>query len=410
MKKKYDTPLLDELEKGPWPSFVTEIKKAAKKTEMAADELGQLEYSFQTKKGYWKHGGIVGVLGYGAGVIGRYSDLPDKFPGVKYFHTVRINQPSGWFYNTKALRELMGIWDKYGSGLTNIHGSTGDLVLLGTTTDNLEPLFAEYSSRGWDLGGSGSALRTPSCCVGPARCEWANYDTLEACYQMTQEFQDELHRPAFNYKFKIKFAGCGCDCVASIARADLSIIGTWKGKIQIDQNEVQNYAKKGMNINAEIVNMCPTQCMTYDGKELKIDDAECNRCMHCITRMTKALRPTGEKGATVLVGSKAPIVVGSLLSWVIVPFIKMEPPFTELKDLIRKMWEWWDENSKPRERIGEVIEIKGMRSFLEAIGVKPQPQQVKEPRKDPFFFFKEEDIQRFKEREAEEKKTGKYIF
>ena len=109
-------------------------------------------------------------------------------------------------------------------------------------------------------------------------------------------------------------------------------------------------------------------------------------------------------------GSKAPIVVGSLLSWVIVPFIKVEPPYTELKDMIRKIWDWWDENAKPRERIGEVIEMKGMRSFLEAIGVPPQPQQIKEPRKDPFMFYTEEDIAAYKAKEAEEKKTGKYKF
>ncbi len=410
MSDKHKTPLLDELEKGPWPSFVTEMKKAAKKSNMAEDALGQLEYSFKTKIGYWKHGGIVGVLGYGGGVIGRYSDLPDKFPGVKFFHTVRLNQPSGWFYTTKALREICDIWDKYGSGLTNMHGSTGDIVLLGTDTESLEALFAEYSSRGWDLGGSGSDMRTPSCCVGPARCEWANYDTLDACYNTTQEFQDELHRPAFAYKSKIKFAGCACDCVASIARADFSIIGTWKGNIQIDQTAVKKYADSGMNIQAEIIDMCPTGCMVYDGKSLKVADADCNRCMHCIAKMNKALKPSGERGATICIGSKAPIVVGSLLSWVVVPFIKMEPPYTEFKDFIRKAWDWWDDNAKPRERIGEVIEMKGMRSFLEAIGVPPQPQQIKEPRKDPFFFFKEEDIARFKAREEEEKKTGKYIF
>ena len=33
MSGKYKTPMLDELEKGPWPSFVTEIKKAAKKSQ-----------------------------------------------------------------------------------------------------------------------------------------------------------------------------------------------------------------------------------------------------------------------------------------------------------------------------------------------------------------------------------------
>ena len=34
-KKVAATPLLDELEKGDWPSFVTEIKKAAKTSKMA---------------------------------------------------------------------------------------------------------------------------------------------------------------------------------------------------------------------------------------------------------------------------------------------------------------------------------------------------------------------------------------
>ncbi|MDA8085204.1 MAG: hypothetical protein M0Z75_00705, partial [Nitrospiraceae bacterium] len=157
--KKYETPLLDELEKGPWPSFVKEMKRAAAKNEMANDELGQVEKSYKDKRGYWKHGGIVGVLGYGGGVIGRYSSIPEEFPGVAHFHTFRINQPSGMYYKTERLREIMDLWDKYGSGLTNMHGSTGDMIMLGCRTEALEPLFAETSSRGWDLGGSGSALR-----------------------------------------------------------------------------------------------------------------------------------------------------------------------------------------------------------------------------------------------------------
>ena len=395
MSDKHKTPMIDELEKGPFPSFVTEIKKARNSSampEMADDELGQLEKSFQTKRGYWKHGGIVGVLGYGSGVIGRYSSLPEEFPGVAHFHTYRINQPSGFFYTSKALKEICDIWDKYGSGLTNMHGSTGDLVLLGTTTENLETLFAEYSSRGWDLGGSGSAMRTPSCCVGQARCEWAMIDTMDICNTVTQHFQDELHRPAYPYKIKNKISGCACDCVAAIARADVSVIGTWKGDIQIDQAEVKNYADGGMDIQSDIIDWCPTSCMSFDGTTMTIDNAQCNRCMHCITRMTKALKPGKERGASILVGSKAPIVVGSLLSWVVVPFMKMESPFEEYIELLENMIEWWDDNAKPRERIGELIEVKGMRPFLEAIGVDPQPQQVYEPRKDPFFFWSESDF------------------
>lgn len=392
MSEKWKTPLLDQLEDGPYPSFVKEIKKAAKKHENANDLLGALEQCYKDKKTHWKHGGIVGVRGYGGGVIGRYSDVPEEYPGVAHFHTVRVNQTSGFFYTSSALREICDLWDQYGSGLTNFHGSTGDMVLLGTTTDKLEPLFAELSSRGWDLGGSGSAMRTPSCCVGPGRCEWSNIDTLDITYSITQEFQDEMHRPAFPYKYKFKVSGCAVDCIASIARADCSIIGTWKGDIQIDHDAVQAYAKEGLDINAEIISLCPTKCMSYDGKKLTIDNENCNRCMHCIAKMTKALRPGKEKGATILIGSKAPFVVGALLSWVIVPFMKMEPPYNELKDLTRKMWEWWDEHGKNRERIGELIERKGMRNFLEAIGLDPHPVMIKEPRRDPFYFWKPEEL------------------
>ena len=239
---------------------------------MVQDLLGVLERSYEEHIGHWKHGGLVGVMGYGGGVIGRYCDLQEEFPEVAEFHTMRVNQPSGWFYTSESLRTLCDIWDKHGSGLTNMHGSTGDIIFLGCKTEELEPTFADLTEAGFDLGGSGSAMRTPSCCVGPARCEWACYDTLDACYDITQSFQDELHRPMFPYKYKFKFAGCPNDCVASIARSDMSIIGTWKDDIQIDQKEVQAYAKNGTDIETEICDLCPTGCMSWDGK--KLDDRQ----------------------------------------------------------------------------------------------------------------------------------------
>ncbi|MCW8991793.1 MAG: sulfite reductase, dissimilatory-type subunit alpha, partial [Gammaproteobacteria bacterium] len=73
-KKMYDTPNLDQLEGGPWPSFVTGLKRLANDNDMMVDLLGQLETSYQTKKGYWK-GGTVGVVGYGGGVIPRFTEL-----------------------------------------------------------------------------------------------------------------------------------------------------------------------------------------------------------------------------------------------------------------------------------------------------------------------------------------------
>jgi sulfite reductase alpha subunit len=361
----------------------------AEGNKMCRDLLGQLEKSYRDKRGYWKHGGIVGVMGYGGGVIGRYSFLSEEFPNVAHFHTFRVNQPSGWFYTSDSLRKLCDIWERHGSGLTNMHGSTGDLVFLGTVTDQIEPIFKELSESDFDLGGSGSDMRTPSCCVGPARCEWACYDTMNLTYDLTMHFQDELHRPAFPYKFKIKCAGCPNDCVASIARADFSIIGTWRDDIQIDQAEVKAAAKAGLDIQKDVCGNCPTKCMDWDGTTLKIDNENCVKCMHCINAMPKALRPGKDRGATILLGSKAPIVEGALLSSVIVPFIKIEPPYRELKDLLGKIWEFWGEHGKNRERVGELVQRVGLGNFIEAIELTPQPEMVAQPRENPFIFYEE---------------------
>jgi len=388
-EKKKTTPLLDELEKGAWPSFVKEIKKEADRP-MVKDLMGVLERSYEEHIGHWKHGGLVGVMGYGGGVIGRYCDLQEEFPEVAEFHTLRVNQPAAWFYTSDALRSLCDVWDKHGSGLTNMHGSTGDIIFLGARTEELEPTFADLTNIGFDLGGSGSDMRTPSCCVGPARCEWACYDTLGACYDTTQHFQDELHRPMFPYKYKFKFAGCPNDCVASVARADMSIIGTWKDEIQVDQKEVQAAAKNGTDIQKEVCSMCPTGCIAWDGKKLKIQDDDCVKCMHCINVMPKALKPGKERGATILVGAKAPIIGGALLSSVFVPFIEMKPPYEEIKELAEAIWEFWGEHGKNRERVGEFIQRVGLGTFLEEIGLEPVPEMIAHPRSNPYIFFEDE--------------------
>jgi len=386
--KKKPTPKLDELEKGPWPSFVKEIKLSAETNVASQAVLGILERSYNEKIGHWKHGGIVGVKGYGGGIIGRYNDIPEDFPEIAEFHTLRVNQPAGWFYTSDALRTLCDIWEKHGSGLTNMHGSTGDIIFLGTTTEELEPTFNALTAAGFDLGGSGSAVRTPSACCGMARCEWACYDTMAVAHDITMTYQDELHRPAFPYKFKFKMSGCPNDCVASIARADMSIIGTWRDNIQVDKDAVAAYASSGKrDIAKDVVEKCPSKCMAWDGKTLHIDNSNCVRCMHCINVMPKALAPGKDRGATILVGSKAPIIEGALLSAVFIPFLKMEPPYEDLKELVHAMWELWAENGKNRERIGEFIQRIGLGNFLEQIGLEPVPEMISEPRSNPYIFY-----------------------
>jgi dissimilatory sulfite reductase alpha subunit len=409
---KHETPLLDQLESGPWPSFVTDLKQQAATKPECWDILGQLELSYKDKITHWKHGGIVGVFGYGGGIVGRYSDVPKQFPGVEHFHTVRIAQPSGLYYSTENLRALMDLWEKYGSGVTNFHGSTGDLIFLGTRTENLEPLFWDLThDLKQDLGGSGSNLRTPSSCLGNSRCEWACYDAQEVCNSLTQRYQDEIHRPAFPYKFKFKFSACPNDCVAAIARSDFAVIGTWKDNIRIDQAAVKKYiagdaeypsnggAHKGGNwgkfdIQKEVIGLCPTDCMWMEGGELKIDDSECTRCMHCINVMPRALRPGAQQGASILIGAKAPILDGAQFATLVIPFIEVnaEDDFQAVVDVIEKVWDWWMEVGKNRERCGETMQRIGLPTFLSVMEIEALPQHVKEPRSNPYVFWKEEEV------------------
>ena len=408
--KNHDTPMLEDLKSGPWPSFVDDIEQYGEKHKKQAcfDLLGQLELSYKHKETHWKHGGIVGVFGYGGGVIGRYSDQQEKFPAIWAFHTIRVNQPASKFYHTSALRKLCEMWDHRGSGMTNFHGSTGDMVLLGTTTEQLEPVFFDLTHQmNMDLGGSGSNLRTPSCCVGKARCEWSCIDTQELCYDLTMTYQDELHRPAFPYKFKFKISGCPNDCVAAIARADFSIIGTWIDDIRIDQEAVKAYVGGELKPNAgahsdrdwgpfdiqkEVIDLCPTQCMSWDGNKLTINNKECIRCMHCINVMPEALRPGTDTGATILMGAKAPILEGAQLSTVMIPFIRLEPPYDNLKEIVDNVWMFWMEEGKNRERLGELMQRVGLANFVEIVKLKHIPQMIREPRSNPYVFWKEEEV------------------
>ncbi|MEK7817780.1 MAG: sulfite reductase, dissimilatory-type subunit alpha, partial [Actinomycetota bacterium] len=211
MSEESKTPFMDELESGPWPSFVTDLKRLAKRMPVAQQLLEQLNESYTTKVNYWT-GGVLNISGYGGGVISRYSDLGEKYDLISQFHTIRIIEPPGWVYNTEALRELCDISEEYSSGIMQFHGMTSDALMLGSNNENTYKAGEALMNAGWDIGGSGPALRTLGCCIGPARCEMACFDTLKVTKFLTDRYISELHRPEFPYKYKFKLSGCSNDC------------------------------------------------------------------------------------------------------------------------------------------------------------------------------------------------------
>ncbi len=257
--------MLDQLESGEWPSFISGIKRLRYKhpneriRETNNDLLGQLEHSCETIKGYWK-GGTVSVFGYGGGIIPRFSEVGDLFPKSKEFHTLRVQPPAGNYYTTGMLRKLSDSWEKWGSGLVTFHGQTGNIMFVGATTENTQHFFDEINEYGFDLGGAGPCVRTAQSCVGSGRCEMSCANEHKIHRLLINNFLDEMHRPALPYKFKFKISFCPNDCMNAIERADFAVIGTWRDDLQVDQQEVKNYvAGKGRKyITDTVISRCPT--------------------------------------------------------------------------------------------------------------------------------------------------------
>jgi len=384
------TPMLDELEDGPWPSFITGLKELAERTQkpMLRGVMDQLEYSYQTKMGYWK-GGLVTVKGYGGGVIARYSMVNDKIPEATEFHTFRIQASPGLVYHTKSLRKMCDIWEKYGSGLIALHGQTGDIMLQGIEDEKAQECFDELNEAGWDMGGAGAGMRTGVSCVGQARCEQACYDTFELHERVLNHYVSDVHRPEFNYKFKFKFSGCPNDCTNAIFRCDCAVIGTWKDEIQINREAAKAWIEeKGMdNLVNNVISRCPTNAISLKEGELEIDDKNCVRCMHCLNVMPKALSPGKQRGVSILFGGKNVLKVGAMGGTMIVPYMKMETDddYDAFIELLDNVMEWWDDNGFDHERLGETLERVGLKPFLNGIGLESTADMVFHPRQNPYF-------------------------
>ena len=390
----HETPMLDELENGPWPSFISGIKRLRddhpedRINKMTNDLLGQLEHSYETRKGYWK-GGTVSVYGYGGGIIPRFSEVGNAFPESKEFHTLRVQPPAGNYYTTDILRQLADSWEKSGSGLVTFHGQTGNIMFIGSTTENTQHFFDEINDYGFDLGGAGPCVRTAMSCVGAGRCEMSNINEHKAHRLLVNNFTDDVHRPALPYKFKFKVSGCPNDCMNSIERADMSIIGTWRDDMKVDQEAWKEFLDtKGRKYAIDnIITRCPTNSISMnDDDTVVIDNKSCVRCMHCLNVVPKALHPGDDKGATILMGGKRTLKIGDLMGTVIKPFVKLETEedWEYLVDLAERTIDFWADNALEHERCGEMIERIGLENFLDGIEEDVDVNMVAHPRESSY--------------------------
>lgn len=381
---KQETPNVDKLTKGPWPSHAKELKKTRYPIMM-------YEEAMKNKATQWGHGGMSTVPGLGSGAIARASKRPD-IAGASPL--MRVLGACGGFYKTDDFRTICKIADTYGDGSLHLHTTNSNIEICGFKDDKgLENATRELNKIGYDVGSGGDAIRNIPDCVGPARCEYALIDTLALRYFMMKRYLDDIQFPRFPYKIKTKISSCPNECCKALLHADVGIIGIFKDLPKVSHEELKAWVEKGGDIEG-VCKRCPTSAMRWDGARLTIDRDACVHCMYCINRVP-AIKPGDERGAAITIGGKMKGKYGPMKGKVLVPFVKVIPPdYKELMKVYDRILEVYDEHGKKKERIGDMIHRIGWDKIMEWCGATPTVQNIMSPRRNIFYHWKEEELRR----------------
>ncbi len=400
--------IIEEMKKGPWPSFVKEAEKS--QYPLLAWAIG-----VALGRSPWDTGASP-VPGVYSGLLGRvfhvtvektiregapeeykkYEEWGILFAGKVYEVHARVLSPPAGFMPTTLMRVICEITDKLGWGILQLRGGTGAMPVIMSDQSKVERLvMAIRLLTPSDVGGSGDVLRTWTCCPGPAACPFACYDTLMWWEEVGKRFPDWATYPQFPYKIKFKFSGCPIDCIKALVGADYIVIGTWLGAPQIDQEEFRKMVKTGEVDPKEIVESCPTGALTWDEQslELKCDPRKCVKCMNCIIRANPAILPGKTKGVMILIGGTIKSRMGPKMASVLVPFIRITPE-NEKKvlnwflDLVeKKIVAKWADTAFVRERVGDLSIRMTWEKFVKEVVEHPAPDLVirKEPPPEPYY-------------------------
>ncbi|MEM0464705.1 dissimilatory-type sulfite reductase subunit alpha [Pyrobaculum sp.] len=380
--------ILKQLEGGPWPSHVSELRK----TRYPLHVYG---VGLVARKSPWGPAAVK-VEFLNTGVLSRWAR--DWIPGGGSEVHFRVFHTPGKFLRTDFLRKITKISRELGVGLIELVGQTGALV-LNLTPETAEAMVDALREIGTDVGGSGDAIRALNACVGPALCEFALYDTLKwyAEFHKDKRVNDNIVTPSYPYKFKIKFSGCPLDC-ARAQRGDIGFIGVWEGAPEVDQEAFRRKVEAGEVDPEKLAANCPSGAITWDNerKELRIDGTRCKKSMHCIRTAFPAIKPGKKRKVAVVVGGGSKGRFGPKLGW----FIGyLEPDqVKDAIDLTFKVIGPWEAEAQPKYRLGDYIMHVGLDKFIEKAGIKLEGMPVstaKMPDEVPYAVLPKEVRERF---------------
>ncbi len=377
-----DTPYMDELSRGPWPSHAKELKRTRYPVEM-------YEEAMKEKYTQWGHGGMSNVPGLGSGAIARKSRRPDI---ISHSHLIRVLGTPGNFYKASTFRKICKIADKYGDGSLHVLTTNYNIEICGLmSNEDMKGVTLELNAMGFDVGSAGDAIRNIPDCMGPALCEYAVVDTPRLKHFLTKHYIDDIQFPRFGYKIKTKMSGCPNECGKAVLHGDVGIIGVFRDLPRVDNERLREWAGNGGNI-ALVCDNCPADAMRWDNRKLVIDGDRCVRCMYCINRVP-AIKPGDDRGVAITVGGKMKGKFGPMKGKVVFPFIEITPP--DYKELVRafdRICDVFDEHGLKKERMGDMIQRIGFDKYLEMLGVEVSPMLFSSPRRNTFYHWKAEEL------------------
>ncbi|GIT54657.1 MAG: hypothetical protein Ct9H300mP16_18170 [Pseudomonadota bacterium] len=242
--------------------------------------LGQLEHSYETRKGYWKGGlsaftAMAEASSRGSRRWARNFRIPKSFTPCGYSRRPVITIQRTFCANWLTVGEV-----GFRSG--DLSRPDGNIMFIGSTTENTQNFFDEINDYGFDLGGAGPCVRTAMSCVGSSRVNSRVPTSTGFIVNWSTTSPMTCTAPHCRTSSNSKSRGFPNDCMNSIERADMAVIGTWRDDIRIDEDEWKSYvqSKGRQHVIDNIITRCPSSCMSLkDDDTVEIDNRNwCDAC------------------------------------------------------------------------------------------------------------------------------------
>ena len=287
--------------------------------------------------------------------------------GDKLF-TVRAASPR--LLGTKRIRVFAELADKYSGGHLRFT-SRNNVEFLLTDESNIDPLIKELEELGHPVGGIGNAISNIVHTQGWIHCHSAATDASGVVKAVMDDLCDHFTGREMPGKLRVALACCLNMCGA-VHCSDIAILGIHRRPPVIDHGN--------LNKTCEIPNViasCPTAAIAtanVDGSpSVEIEEELCMFCGNCFSVCPSLpMADPLNDGVSIWVGGKVSNARSEpTFSKLAIPFLPNTPPrWPEVVEAVRGLVDFWAENARKYERMGELIERIGWPRFFEMTGIE----------------------------------------